>query len=882
MKLVWSWLAEHVDLSGVTPEEVAERLTLAGLEVDKVERIGDWWDRERLVVGNVLRVLPHPDAERLVLADVDWGAGAPHRVVTGAPNLLSLRDGGDLAGPMKVVFAREGVELFDGHAEGWVKVKLKGRPVRGVMSDAMVCSEKEIGLSEDHDGILVLDDDAPVGAPVADVLGDAVLTLELTSNYAHASNVVGIAREVAALLDRPFAPPDWALPAAAVDDTLPDAAAWCRVVVDDAEACPRYSARIVTGVDAARPSPAWLQRRLRLSGMRPINAVVDATNAAMLLWGEPLHAFDYERLHARAAAAAGAGAAAMPTITVRRSTAGERMTTLDGVDRVLDPGTIVIADAAGPVAIAGVMGGADTEVTDATTTILLEAATFHFPSIRRASRDLKLPSESSWRFSRDVPPALVDPGSAVGAALIAAHAGGRVAPGLVDVYPRPRPAVEVVLPLAEIDRLLGVEIPVADIEAILARLGFGVALDGDTLAATVPPHRVDVALPADIVEEIVRIWGLDRLPSVPLADALPAQRENRSQWLEEAARDACAAAGLQEIVSYRMTSAAHEQATVVAGAGDVAAAADEQATVVGSAGDGAAGDVGVGDAAAGRIDEAAGVVIANAISPERSVLRQSMLTGLLDAAAANLRFTDRVALFEVGSTYHWPPGTSPSPTALPDEPRHVALLLCGPRHGDDWRGGAPAAMDFYDAKGAVEAVLEVLGVVGARFAPARHAALHPGRTAAVKAAGPDGAVRTLGHVGELHPAVRERWDLPDRRVAVADLDLDAIDALAGAVRPIAPFSPFPPVERDLAVVVAEATPAADVEAAIRAAGGKLLVAVRLFDVYRGPQVGDGRKSLAYRLRFQSMDKTLEGSSVDRLREQIARALGRTVGGDVRG
>lgn len=872
MKLVWSWLAEHVDVAGVTPEEVAERLTLAGLEVDKVERIGDWWDRERLVVGNVLRVVAHPDAERLVLADVDWGAGAPHRVVTGAPNLLAYRDAGDLAHPMKVVFAREGAELYDGHAEGWVKVKLKGRPVRGVMSDAMVCSEKEIGLSDDHDGILILDDDAPVGAPLVDVLGDAVLTLELTANYAHASNVVGIAREVAALLDRPFAPPDWTLPADAVDATLPDAAAWCRVVVDDAEACPRYTARIVTGVDATRPSPAWLQRRLRLSGMRPINAVVDATNAAMLLWGEPLHAFDYDQLKARAAAAAGAAGSgapstaagapdAVPTITVRRSTPGERMTTLDGVDRRLDPGTILIADAAGPIAIAGVMGGADTEVTDATTTILLEAATFHFPSIRRASRDLKLPSESSWRFSRDVPPALVDPGSAVGAALLAAHAGGRVAPGIVDVYPRPREGVEVVLPLVEIDRLLGVEIPTADIEAILTRLGFGVTLDGDTLAAAVPPHRVDVALPADIVEEIVRIWGLDRLPSVPLADALPAQRDNRTQWLEEATRDACAAAGLQEIVSYRMTSSEHEQATVADGAGAAAAA---------------------GDGRAGVIDPAAGVVIANAISPERSVLRQSMLTGLLDAAAANLRFTDRVALFEVGATYHWPPGTAPSPTALPDEPRHVALLLCGPRHGADWRGGAPAAMDFYDAKGAVEVVLEMLGVGGAAFAPARHAALHPGRTAAVTAAGPDGTPRALGHVGELHPAVRERWDLPDRPVAVADLDLDAIDALAGAVRPIVPFSPYPPVERDLAVVVADATPAADVEAAIRAAGGKLLVAVRLFDVYRGPQVGAGRKSLAYRLRFQSMDKTLEGASVDRLREQIARALARAVGGEVRG
>lgn len=887
MKLVWSWLSEHVDLTGVTPEHVAERLTVAGLEVDKVERIGDWWDRERLVVGNVLRVLSHPDAERLVLADVDWGAGAPHRVVTGAPNLLAFRDAGDFDKPMKVVFAREGVELYDGHAEGWVKVKLKGRPVRGVMSDAMVCSEKEIGLSEDHDGILILDDDAPVGAPIADVLGDAVLTLELTANYAHASNVVGIAREVAALLDRPFTAPEWRLDDAdaVVDASLPDAAAWCRVVIDDDEACPRYSARIITDVDATRPSPAWLQRRLRLSGMRPINAVVDATNYAMLLWGEPLHAFDYDRLKARAAAAAGQGAAAssragatgpVPTITVRRSTPGERMTTLDGIDRALDAGTILITDAAGPIAIAGVMGGAETEVTDATRTILLEAATFHFPSIRRASRDLKLPSESSWRFSRDVPPALIDPGSAVGSRLLAEHAGGRVAPGIVDVFPRPRPAVEVVMPLSEIDRLLGAEIPVADIEAILARLGFTAVVDGDTLAAVVPPHRVDIELPADIVEEIVRVWGLDRLPSVPLADALPAQRENRTQWLEEATRDACVGAGLQEIVSYRMTSVGHEGETVVAGIAGIAGIADD----VGTGGD--VGGVGHEVGAGGLPAEARYVGIANAISPERSVMRQSMLTGLLDAAAANLRFTDRVALFEVGSTYHWPAGTSPSPSTLPDEPRHVALLLAGPQRADDWRGGEARPMDFYDAKGAVEAILGALGIDTLHFAPGRHASLHPGRTAVVSAVDADGTTRALGHVGELHPQVRRRWDLPERSIAVADLDLEAIDALAGAIRPIAAFSPYPPVERDLAVLVDEAIPAADVEATVRAAGGKLLVGVRLFDVYRGPQVGEGRKSLALRLRFQSMDKTLEGASVDRVREQIVRALGKAVGGEVRG
>jgi len=882
MKAVWSWLKDYVDLEGVPVEDLAERWTLAGLEVDGIDRIGGWWDRERLLVGAVTRVEPHPDADRLVLAWVDYGAGAPHRVVTGAPNLLHLRGKGDLPRPLKVVFAREGCELFDGHADGWRKITLKGKPVRGIMSDAMVCSEKEIGLSEEHEGILILDDDAPIGAPLVDVLGDAVIDLDLTANYAYAANMVGLARETAALLDRPFAEPIPELPSGPAD-----ARDYVSVDITDPDLCARYTARIIRDI-AVGPSPDWLQRRLTRAGMRPINNVVDITNYTMLEWGEPLHAFDYDRLAERARAAGGGE----PVITVRTARPGERLVTLDGQDRALDPDMLLITDAAGPIAIAGVMGGLDTEVTDATTTVLLEGATFDFTSVRRTSGRLKLPSESSWRFGRDVPPHLADTGSARAAGLLAELAGGTLVGGLVDVYARVPDLLEIPLPLEEIERQLGVAIPRDEVEAILRRLEFRVTwedepagedgeVDGDGQLGVggagaessglywvePPPHRVDQTITADVIEEIARVWGYDRLPATRMADPLPAQADNAAWRLEEAARDALAGAGLQEIIPYRLVAPTHE-ARLVAGMADAADAADaldEADATPGTAAERPAAD--------------GYVVLANPVSPERAALRRSILTGLLDAAHANLRHADGAALFEVGATYHAEPTAD---DGLPRETRRVGLLLVGPTLARTWREPAGRPRDFYDAKGAVEVLLARLGVPNVAWSPATgpsaHPSLHPGRAAVVRSAG--GAV--LGHVGELHPLVAERWHLAEHAVAVADLDLDALAAAGGVVPPFAAFSHYPPVARDLAVVVDEDVPVGHVESVIRVAGGPLLVGCALFDVYRGPQAGEGKKSLAFALSFQSPGKTLEGKSVDGLREKIVRALGREVRGEVRG
>ena len=555
MKVVLSWLKDYVDISGISVEELAERWTLAGLEVDTIDKIGDWWDPELIKVGAVTAVYPHPDADRLVLADVDHGAGAPHRVVTGAPNLLPLREKGTLDIPLNVVFALEGAELYDGHKEGWHKTRLKGRKVRGVMSDAMVCSAKEIGLSEDHEGILILGDEMPVGAPLVEVLGDAVINLDLTANYARAMNMVGVARETAAIFDLPFQAPD---PLLSLSETLDrHVGDMVDIVIDDPDLCPRYAARIIRGLKIG-PSPEQMARRLTLAGMRPISNVVDITNYVMLEWGEPLHAFDYQALVARA----GGG---RPTITVRRAHTGERMTTLDAVDRPLDAETLLITDGAGPIAIAGVMGGAETEIGDATTDILLEAAAFDYLNIRRTSNLQKLPSESSARFGRGVHPSLVVQGSARAAELMQGLADGQVVKGLADSYPRPPKPVRVQLSMADLERSLGVAIPSETATAILERLEFGVEADAagaedpeSLITATVPAHRMDIEGPADLVEEIARIYGYDRLPSTLLEDPLPPQRDNHRFMIEEATRDALAAAGLQEAVSSQLVSIERE------------------------------------------------------------------------------------------------------------------------------------------------------------------------------------------------------------------------------------------------------------------------------------------------------------------------------------
>lgn len=827
MRVPLSWLKEYVDVT-LPLSDLTERLTLAGLEVAAVETIGlpgaDLpWDPERIRVGEVVEVKSHPDAERLVLAVVRYGREDYETCVTGAPNLFPYLGKGRVS--VKVAFAMEGARLWDPYAERPRIMKLKKTKIRGVPSRAMVCSERELGLSDEHEGILILPDDAPVGVPLADYLGDVVLDLDLTPNLARCFSVVGVAREVAALTRQPLRLPSLDVPTAGRP-----AEEQVRIRIEDPGLCARYIGMVIRDVRLG-PSPFWMQRRLRMAGMRPINNVVDITNYVMLEWGQPLHAFDYDRLVERA----GGGT---PTIIVRPARPGERMTTLDGVEREMTSDDLLICDTAGPIAIAGVMGGLETEVTETTRNILLESANFNFISIRRTSRRLKLPSESSARFGRGVHPAMARRGALRAARFLNQLASGAVAPGMVDAYPAPPQPVVLTLHPQEVQRILGIALGTEELTDILTRLEFDCQLEGDALRVTAPDHRLDVTCTADLLEEVARVYGYDRLPTTLMADRLPPQRANRDLMLEEQVRDLLVALGLQEVITYRLTTPEREGLLLPPGAPS---------------------------------ENPSYVVLANPISAERTVMRRSLLASVLEVAAANLRFRDRVALFEVGKVYLPVDGED-----LPREPRRLAIVAAGPREPLYWRGTDREAMDFFDLKGIIEALVEGLHLNGVAYAPTQHPSFHPGRAAQLSVGG-----EPVGVFGELHPLVAENFELPVRPVLAADLDLEGLLARVPASYAVAPVPRYPGVRQDIAVVVDEDVPAAEVQRVIEQAGGELLRRVQLFDVYRGEQVGPGKKSLAYTLVFQAEDRTLTDHDANRLRDKIVRRLESTVGAALR-
>ncbi|HZT81983.1 MAG TPA: phenylalanine--tRNA ligase subunit beta, partial [Gemmataceae bacterium] len=658
MKVPLSWLRDYVDITLPVPQLV-ERLTLAGLEVAGVRMIGlpppeglrskaeagPVWDRDKIVIAQVVAVEPHPNADRLTLPTVDLGGGRTKQLVTGAPN-IKVGDRGQ-----KVVVALQGSVLYDGHSTEKVLKELKPAKVRGFLSDAMVCSERELGISDEHEGILILEDDAPVGMPAADFMGDVVLDLDVLPNMARALSMIGVAREVAALTGQPLLLPPHAMQA--LGEPI---RGQVEVVIDDPKLSARYAAALIRGVTTG-PAPGWMRRRLTAAGMRPISNLVDVTNYVMLEWGQPLHAFDYDALRERAGGKA-------PVITVRAARKGERLKTLDGVDRELSPENLVIADARGPVAIAGVMGGADTEVSAGTTNVLLESANFDFVSVRRTMRALDLPSEASVRFSKGIHPETVRPAAERAAELMRQHAGGTVSKGLVDCYPAPLPEQVITLEMREVRRQLGIDFPAAEAERILRALEFKVEPIGpEALRVTTPPHRRDIQEgPADLIEDLVRIHGHDRLPSTLLADELPEQHTNHALQFEERVRDLLADLGLQEVITYSLTTPEREAPLSPPG-----------------------GEY---------------VRLLNPISAERSVMRHTVLAGVLEVAAANLRHTADVRLFEVGPVYLPRPGER-----LPDEPVRLALALAGRRWPEFWdesaRGPAPV-LDFFDLKGVME------------------------------------------------------------------------------------------------------------------------------------------------------------------------------------
>jgi phenylalanyl-tRNA synthetase beta chain len=834
MKVPLKWLAQYVPLT-IPVAELADRMTLAGLEVSSVrlfglptpeglriksEETGPVWERDKIVVARVTEVTKHPNADKLKLVQLDYGAGAPKQVVTGAPNIQV----GDVG--QKVILGLNGFEYFDGHVTPKQLKRLQPGTLRGITSDAMVCSSFELGIDEEHEGIIILDDDASVGMPLADYMGDVVFEIDVLPNMARCLSLIGIAREVAALTGQALK-----LPPHEPQSSGPAIAGQVQVTIENPVLSPRYSAMLLKGVKLG-PAPHWMQRQLIYSGMRPISNVVDVTNFVMLEWGQPLHAFDYDKLVARAGGKA-------PTIIVRPARVGETLKTLDNQERKLTPDMLVIADTAGPVALAGVMGGAETEVSNTTTNVLLESASFDFLSVRRTMKALNLPSEASVRFSKGVPPDAVPAAAGRAAELMRQYASATVCAGIVDVYPAPLAPRVIDLPMSEVKRLLGIDLPIEDCARILGTLEFRVEQTAsNALHVVAPPHRIDIQEgAADLIEDLARLHGYDRLPSTLLTDALPEQSNNEALLFEERIRDLLTKMGLQEAVTYSLTTPENENRLGLAG-----------------------GDY---------------VRLVNPISSERSVMRRSVLAGVLEIAERNLHHANAVRLFEIGSVYLPRAGEK-----LPDEPRRLAIVLCGRRRPESWADagkGDVATLDFYDIKGMVEALAEALHLPEVHYQPATAPGLHPRRTAELLS-----GQATLGAFGELHPEATIALKLEGRTVLAGELDLDALRSVSPIRFRARPVSQYPAALRDVAVIVSEDVAAERLEAEIRQAGGDLLSGMNLFDVYRGDSIAAGQKSLAYALSYQALDRTLTDKEVDKAHKKIEDRLKQVLKAQIRG
>jgi phenylalanyl-tRNA synthetase beta chain len=816
MRIPYSWLREYCD-PGVGVEEIAERLVMTGTEVERIGTVGPP-SAEGFVVGKVLAAEQHPNADRLRVCSVDSGDGE-RTIVCGAPNV---------AAGQTVAVALPGARMPGGE-------KLRKAKLRGVGSEGMILSLSELEIGEDADGILVLDAGPAPGTPLVEVLplAESVLELEVTPNRVDCFGIWGVAREVHAISGAPLAEEPWAEDAGA--EGPGEVADYASVEVDVPELCPRFTARVFTDV-AVGPSPLWLQARLTAAGQRPINNVVDVTNYVMLLTAQPLHAFDLDQVPNGA-------------LNVRVAGDGEKMTTLDGVERSFDAETVLVCDANGPSGIAGIMGGQRSEVSSETTRVLLEVANWNGTNILRTSRLLGLRSEASSRFEKQLHPELCLRAQRLASRLLVELCGAKLAPGTIDVAGATAEAPRIRLRAARVEGLLGMRIEQGDQAAYLERLGFGLEADGEDLQVTVPPERhYDVTREVDLIEEVGRVHGFDRhlpttLPAVAKAGGL-----SREQQLRRRAEDALRDLGFDQVVGWSFTDPG-EPARLRVPDGDPRADA---------------------------------VLLSNPLSEDQSAMRTALLGSLLDVAARNLaRDAEAVALFESGQVYlkldaagEGPlagifAGERPAPFA---EPHRLAALAAGPLVERSWRGGGEPA-DFFALKGVLETLAGQLGV-SLGFEAAPEPFLHPGRAAAVSI-----AEVTVGWIGEVHPLVCREWDL-EAAVGFEIATAALVGAATAGEEGYEDVTTFPAVHQDLAVVVADEVTAVAVHDAVLEGGGELLRSARVFDLYAGEQLGEGRKSLALRLEFRAPDRTLTDEEVAGLRAAIEAEL-EGIGGSLR-
>ncbi|KPJ51401.1 MAG: hypothetical protein AMJ38_00630 [Dehalococcoidia bacterium DG_22] len=800
MRVPLKCLGEYVDIN-LPLTELARRLTMAGTEVNAVLTTGRDW--EKISVAEVVDVSPHPNADRLRLATVDVG-GEQMTVVCGAPNV---------AAGQKVAFARVGAELIDGHT-GEPTI-LKAAKIRGVESAGMVCSEKELGLSDSHEGILVLPEDAPVGTPLGEYLGDTILDLDITPNRPDCMSVLGIAREVAALTGATVREPplDYQEAGRPIKERL-------SVEIADRDLCPRYCAALIEGVQIG-PSPPWMQERLLAAGVRPISNVVDITNYVMLEVGQPLHAFDFSLIGDR-------------KIIVRRARPDEVLVTLDGTERPLNRDMLVIADAKEAVAVAGLMGGAASEVTENTTAILLESANFNPANIRRTSTGLKLRTDASARFEKGLSPELTMVGIRRAVRLMVELAGGRAAEGIIDVYPGKRRETRITVTQERLRRVLGIQLPTPQVRQTLISLGFGCRwVPPDRYVVRVPYWRTDVRIPDDVAEELARIIGYDELPITTLSGAIPPAQPQPPRELRERVRDILAAAGMQEVITYSLTNL------------------ESLAKVLPPE----------------ELRQRPPLQVANPMSHEQEYLRTTLRASLLETLASNLRHHQgRIALFEVARVY------LPRPEELPQEVESLAGVVTGDRP-DRWGQPAGEAVDLYDAKAYLGFLFDRLGLA-ISYQDGEDSALVPGRTAEARLDD-----QSVGLVGQVHPEVAAAFDI-EQDVYLFEVNLETLVPQVGKPRLYQPLSRFPAVEEDIAIVVEEGVTAAQVQVIIETF--PLVQRAALFDVYTGPPVPAGKKSLAYSIAYQSLDHTLSDAEVNRERRRILDRLKGQVGAVLRG
>jgi phenylalanyl-tRNA synthetase beta chain len=803
MRVPLSWLRDYVDFD-LPPERLAERLTLLGLEVQGIEYIGADWTN--VVVGELVEVIPHPNADRLNLTKVRVSdADEPRQIVCGAHNIEAGQ---------RVPVALPGAIL-----PGDKRIGIS--TIQGTESQGMLCSGAELGVTTDADGIMILPPDTPLGRPLAEVAGDIVLDVDVKPNRGDLLSIVGLAREVAAITGGEMRWPQITVPESgdATNEHL-----W--VEVADRALCPRFVGRYVDGVKVGA-SPFRVQLRLAAAGMRPVSNVVDASNYVMLEMGKPIHTFD-------------AGAVSGGQIVVRAARDGEKLETLDHVERTLTPDTLVIADSRGAIGIAGVMGGVDTEVTDATTAVIVESAVFDPVSIRRTAFRYALRSEASLRFEKGQESRLARLGADRTAQLLGEWAGGRVATGVVDTNPvddTPRP---VSFRPARVDRLLGTDTSADAMRSALKRIGIATenGATEDELVAVVPPHRRDIAIEEDVAEEVVRLIGYDTVPARLPATEMPEYRIEPS-WFVNSLRDSLAGRGLNEVVTNALIGPDDHRA--------VGYPALDPATI--------------------RAE--------NPISIDHSELRRSMLPGLLSVLQRNERQRrEDVGIFEIGNVHEWRDGA-------PGQAQVVAILLTGNLRPASWSEPARAA-SFDDAKGLVETLaarwnVERLAYVAAK---ARPGVDHPGRVAGIHAAA-RGDEHMIGLVFEVHPRLLAHYEIRAEHVVFALLNLDVLRPLVSAARQVPSAPTLPAVGRDIAVVVSRETPASDVEAAIRGAAGRQLASLSLFDRYQGAPLDSSQVSLAYRLVFQPLDEPLSDAALDGAMAAVVQALERQVGGKIR-